>query len=299
MKTRRKTPKAIVAAATAALTLAATALPAHALVGTRGQHPVTGDDRDAPSNYAELSYPALPVVALGESTTVTPTAFTNPDGSEVTDPAAAGYSFSTHWTYDTWVGDFDKDDTVAGADGSLTFTPEYYHVPGVREAGIIIDNPDLGTAEYQLLRFQLVDGDVADLTDPSMDAVTYPSLLVQPGYPDDRSPSVADRETGDALERLPEGYTAALGEADPERGWTVPDFVTVDPDGTVHGAPQEGEPYAEYRVPIVITEEATGATTTTTIDIEVGEVVYKGPFGNFSAGETSTDPLLESISSNW
>lgn len=281
-----------------ALSMTMSVLPAEAIVGTRGQHPIVGD-RDAPSDYAEVSYPALPVVVSGGTTTVEPLGMTNPDGSEVADPAAAGYTFRTDWNPDDgWVGTFWQDMTIPNPDGSLTFTPEYNAVTGISEAGIIIDNPDLGTPEYQLIRHQVVPGSVADLVNPEMDAVHYRGFKAQQGFRDSVIPEIWSRETGDQLDAAPANYSFAFGAPDAERGWEVPEFLSINPDtGVITSAPGADEPDAEYQVPVVITDDNTGATTTAVARAEVGEVIYQGPFGSYSQGESSAEPLISNLSS--
>lgn len=279
----------------AALALGLAITPAEALVGTRGQHPVTGD-RNAPSRYAELTFPNLPVVVAVQETVISPTAFIAPDGTPVTDPAAAGYSFSTTWRHeDGWVGDFYSDSTRAGADGSLIFSPAFNHVPGIHEAGIVIHNPSLGTSEYQLVRFEYVREGLGDVTNPQMDAIYYRGLTAKPGYSFSLRPEIWSRATGDELAGVPAGYTFRLGQPDAQRGWSVPDFVSVRADGTVVANPGASEPYATYLVPVVVTDGA-GHETTTAVEVGVGEIILKGPFGNYPYGESSAASLFSGSS---
>lgn len=283
-RTRRWTSAALIASL--ALSLAFT--PAQALVGTRGQHPVTGATT-APSPFAELTFPALPVVVAGQRTIVSPLAFTTPEGVAVTDPAAAGYTFSTTWRReDGWVGDFYPDTTTAGPDGSLIFSPEFSHTPGIREAGILIHNPALGTSEYQLVRFEFVRADLAGFTNPAMDAISYRALSAQAGGTFSVSPAIWSRGTGDELPSAPSTYRFSLGAPDQQRGWSTPSFVTVTPDGTVTARPGAGEQDATYLVPVTATDTATGQSTTTIVSVQVGDIILKGSLGDYRYGDSSS-----------
>lgn len=81
------------------------------------------------------------------------------------------------------------------------------------------------------------------------------------------TPMVWDRCSGEILAGVPAGYSFATGGD----GRRVMEWVEVSPCGEVTAAPRVDTPAGTYHMPVEMTDDATGATTTAIVHIEVGE----------------------------
>ncbi|WEB72769.1 Rib/alpha-like domain-containing protein [Winkia neuii] len=142
---------------------------------------------------------------------------------------------------------------TVNADGSISAKPGADVEPGEYKVPVVVTYPDGSTDTVEVpVKVGAADKPVADSVDPK-----YEDVSVKAG----ESVSVAAPKDADG-NALPEGSKFAPGEG-------VPEWATVNADGSISAKPGADVEPGEYKVPVVVTYPD-GSTDTVEVPVKVG-----------------------------